>query len=122
MERASARDLVMVADSNRLFSTDSSMAAERASCLRGISISICQSGRAEEEAMADTVSYKKIEGGGERPRSPSTKGAEQRDESKCMQQEHEVGRYAAQALLYYKGGMPSATTSPIKGTMEQSKS
>ena len=31
-----------------------------------------------------------------------------------MQQGHEVGRYAAQALLYYKGGMPSATTSLIK--------
>ncbi len=31
-----------------------------------------------------------------------------------MQQVHEVGRYAAQALLYYKGGMPSAKTSLIK--------
>ncbi len=31
-----------------------------------------------------------------------------------MQQVHEVGRYAAQALLYYKGGMPSAMTSLIK--------
>ena len=37
----------------------SSMAAERAPCRRGISMSF-QSGRAEEEAMADTVSSKKI--------------------------------------------------------------
>ncbi len=32
--------------------------------------------------MADTVSSKKIEGVGERPRSPSTKDAERREESK----------------------------------------
>ncbi len=63
MERASARDLVVGAEANRLLSTDSSMAAP---CRRGISMSfrVCQSGRAEEEAMTDTVS---IEGGGERP-------------------------------------------------------
>ena len=41
-----------------------------------MSFRVCQSGQAEEEAMADTVSSKKIEGGGGRPRSPSTKGAE----------------------------------------------
>ncbi len=32
--------------------------------------------------MADTVSSKKIDGGGERPRSPSTMDAERREESK----------------------------------------
>ncbi len=36
------------------------------------------------------------------------------ERSPSIQQVHEVGRYAAQALLYYKGGMPSATTSLIK--------
>ncbi len=44
-----------------------------------MSFRVCQSGRVEEEAMADTVSIKKIE---ERPRSPSTKDAERREESK----------------------------------------
>ena len=63
--------------------------------------------------MADTVSSKKIEGeegdlGVLQPRVPSE------ERSPDMQQGHEVGHYAAQALLYYKGGMPSATTSPIE--------
>ncbi len=66
--------------------------------------------------MADTVSSKKIEGGGgEETGLEDLQPRELSGEmSPSMQQGHEVGRYAAQALLYYNGGMPSATTSPIK--------
>ena len=43
---------------------------------------VCQSGRAEEEAMEATVSVKRAEEGGGRPSRPSTRGAERKDESK----------------------------------------
>ena len=71
----------MGAEDNRHSKAELSMAAERAPCRRGIP-RVCQSGRAEEEAMEATVSIKRAEEGGGRPSRPSIRGAEQRDESK----------------------------------------
>ncbi len=81
MERASARDLVVGAEANRLLSTDSSMAAERAPCRKGIS-NRCRSEFAslDEQRRRQWLTLFHLRRS--RPRSPSTKDAEQREESK----------------------------------------
>ncbi len=82
VERAKARDLVVGSEDRRWLKRDSSITAERARCLRGISISerYCQSGRADEAAMFDTNSSRITGGAGGHLSSPSIREAAWRDE------------------------------------------